>query len=356
MTEKEKYVYGITKADGKRIFGAIGLGDPPTEVYTVSLQDVSAVVSDSPVKAYRCMTKDKVARDLLRHQSVIEKVMRDQAILPMKFGTFVEGEKDVARILETGHEQFTQALSWMRDKIELDVIALWDKESVFKELAEEREIKEFKEKIIANPAGPQLDDRISLGQMVEKSWKKKNLDCAQEILRALKEKALDFCTHDTLDNTMIINCSFLLEVKREKDFDEKLSELNERYENRINFRCVGPLAAYSFGTVEVKKIGFDAIDKAKRLLGLGEEITRSEIKSAHRRLVFECHPDKSPPGDFPDKKFHELNQAYQLLLEYLGSDPKTQKSGRRSLRKEDVKDSILVTMVNVSDNPERKAC
>jgi hypothetical protein len=347
MTEKGKYIYGIIQANGKRNFGAIGLGDPSKEVYTVPLQDISAVVSDSPIKAYQSMTKDKVAQDLFRHQSVIEKVMNDQTILPMKFGTFVEGEKEVAQILKTGYEQFTQALSWISDKIELDVVALWDKEAIFKELACEKEIKEFKEKIISNPAGPQLDDRISLGRMVEKSLKKRNLEYAKEILCALKEKAFDFCTHDTLDNMMIINCSFLLEAKKEKGFDEKINELDERYKNRINFRCVGPLAPYSFSTIEAKKIGFDAIDKARKLLGLGEEITLKEIKSAHRRLVFKYHPDKNPPGGSLGKEFNELNQAYKLLLEYCRSD-------RCSLRKEDVKDSILVKIVKISDDPERK--
>lgn len=348
MTEKGKYIYGIIQANGKRNFGVIGLGDPSKEVYTVPLQDIGAVVSDSPIKAYQSMTKDKVAQDLFCHQSVIEKVMNDQTILPMKFGTFVEGEKEVAQILKTGYEQFTQALSWINDKIELDVVALWDnKEAVFKELACEKEIKEFKEKIVSNPAGPQLHDRISLGRMVEKSLKKKNLEYAEEIRGTLKEKTQDYCTHDTLDDMMILNCSFLLEAEREKDFDEKLNELDKRYQKRINFRCVGPLALYSFSTIEVKKIGFDAIDKARKLLGLGEEITLKEIKSAHRRLVFKYHPDKNPPGEPLGKEFNELNQAYKLLLEYCRSD-------RCSLRKEDVKDSILVKIVKISDDPERK--
>jgi DnaJ-domain-containing protein 1 len=354
MSEKGKYIYGIIQSNGKRGFGSIGLGNPKKEVYTISHQDISAVVSDLKIIAYPSMTKDKVVSDLFGHQSVIEKIMESHTIIPMKFGTFVEGEEDIAKILKIGYEQFRKALSLLYNKIELDVVALWNRESIFKELAEEKEIKEFKEEIASNPAGPQLDDQISLGRMVEKSLKRRNLEYREEILCALKKKADDFCIHDTLDDIMILNSSFLLDKNREKDFDKKLNELDETYKKRINFRCVGPLAPYSFSTIEVKKLGFEAIDRARRLLGLGEEASLSEIKSAHRKLVFKYHPDKNPPKTSFDREFNELTQAYKLLLEVCQSDLLAQKSCRCSLRKEDVGDSILIKIQKTSEEPKRK--
>jgi hypothetical protein len=348
MSEKEKYIYGIIQANGKKGFGSIGLGNPKKEVYTISHQDISAVVSDLAIIPYPSLTKDKVVSDLFGHQSVIEKIMKSHTIIPMKFGTFVEGEEDIAKILKIGYEQFRKALSWLYDKIELDVVALWNRETIFKELAEEEEIREFKEKVASNPAGPQLDDQISLGRMVEKSLKRRNLECREEILCALKKKADDFCIHDTLDDIMILNSSFLLDKDREKDFDEKLGELDETYKKRVDFRCVGPLAPYSFSTIEVKKLGFEVIDQARRLLGLGEESSLSEIKSAHRKLVFKYHPDKNPQKSSFDKEFNELTQAYKLLLEVCQSDLEAQKSCRCSLRKEDVGDSMLIRILGSS--------
>jgi hypothetical protein len=347
MSEKGKYIYGIIQANEKKSFGSIGLGDPRKEVYAVPHQGISAVVSDSPIIVYHSMTKDKVVSDLLCHQLVIEKVMEDHAIIPMKFGTFAEEEKEVVEILKTGHRQFMDTLGLISNKIELDVVALWNKERIFKKIAEEKEIKQFKERIISNPASSQHDDRIKLGRMVEKSLKRKNLEYAEEILSALKEEAEDFCSHDTLDDIMVLNSSFLLDTDREKDFDRTLNELDEKYEKKINFRCVGPLAPYSFSTIEVKKVGFEDIDKARRLLGLGEEITPKEIKSAHRKLAFKYHPDKNPRGNPLDKKFNELNQAYKLLLEYC-------QSGLCFLRKEDANDSILIKILKIADEPERK--
>ena len=349
-----KYIYGIIQTNERKSFCSIGLNDPKKEVYTVPYQDISAVVSDSPIIAYDSMTKDRVVKDLFSHQWVIEKIMKDHTIIPMKFGTFVEKEEEVFEILKKGLKQLKETLSLISNKIELDLVALWNKEIIFKEIAGEREIKVLKEKIASDPADPQLNDRIKLGRMVEKSLKKKNLEYAEEILGALKEKAFDFCTHDTLDNIMILNSSFLLDRDGEKDFDKKLNELDEKYEKKINFRYVGPLPPYGFSTIEVKKWQFEDIDKARRLLGLGEEITPVEIKSAHRKLVFKYHPDKNPEGIPLDKEFNELTQAYKLLLEYCQSDLKTQNTCRCSLRKENVENSILIKILKISEEPERK--
>ena len=346
MTEHGRYIYGIIQANEKKSFGPIGLGEPKKEVYIVPHQDISAVVSDLPIIVYDSLTKDKVVKDLFCHQSVTEKVMKNHTIIPMKFGTFADAEEEVYQILKTGYKQFKEILDLLNNKIELDVVALWNKEIIFKEIAEEKEIKEFKEKTTSDPAGPQDEDRIKLGRMVEKFLKRKNVKYAKEILKALKDKAADFCTHDTLDDSMIFNSSFLLDRNGEKDFDKRLNELDEKHEKKINFRCVGPLAPYSFSTIEVKKVGFGDIDKARRILGLGEEITPKEIKSAHRKLVFKYHPDQNPQANPFDKEFNELTQANKLLLEYCQSD-------RCSLRKEDVKDSILIKIVKLADEPVR---
>jgi len=347
MNEEGRYIYGVIQTNEKKNFNPIGLGHPKKEVYTVSYQDISAVVSNSPIIDYHSLIKDRVVKDLFSHQWVIEKVMKNHTIVPMKFGTFAEDEEEVFEILKTGYRQFKETLSLINNKIELDVVALWNKELIFKEIAEEKEIKEFKNKIASNPGDPRLNDRIKLGRMVGKSLKNKNPEYAEEILCALKKQAFDLCTHDTLDDLMILNSSFLLDRNREKDFDKKLNELDEKFRKKINFRCVGPLAPYSFSTIELKKLGFEALDKARRLLELGEEITPAEIKSAHRKLVFKYHPDKNPHGASFAKEFNELTQAYKLLLEYC-------QSGQCSLRKENAKDSILIKISKISEKPERK--
>jgi hypothetical protein len=60
------------------------------------------------------------------------------------------------------------------------------------------------------------------------------------------------------------------------------------------------------------------IKAAADLLGLGERASLAEIKKAYRRLSRKHHPDvqKSAMQNSEQIAMHELNEAYQKLLQY----------------------------------------
>ena len=62
---------------------------------------------------------------------------------------------------------------------------------------------------------------------------------------------------------------------------------------------------------------FEEIDKARKLLGLGERATAKEIKQAYERMAFRYHPDSSAKGDEGEDTMKQLNWAYKLLLDYV---------------------------------------
>ena len=62
---------------------------------------------------------------------------------------------------------------------------------------------------------------------------------------------------------------------------------------------------------------WQAIEEARRLLGLGERATLAEIKEAYRRLSKQHHPDtqgKMAPAD--DGMMYRLTAAHTLLIRY----------------------------------------
>lgn len=49
-----------------------------------------------------------------------------------------------------------------------------------------------------------------------------------------------------------------------------------------------------------------------KILGISKSATADEIKRAYRKLALACHPDRNS-GPENEKKFKELNEAYQVL-------------------------------------------
>lgn len=67
-----------------------------------------------------------------------------------------------------------------------------------------------------------------------------------------------------------------------------------------------------------KKIGFEEIDRARRILELDEESTMEEIKMAYRRLAAQYHPDRCRGSRTREceKKIREINCAKDILMAY----------------------------------------
>ncbi len=68
-----------------------------------------------------------------------------------------------------------------------------------------------------------------------------------------------------------------------------------------------------------EKFTFEDIDKARKMLGLGEVAALSEIKKAFRNLSKKWHPDSSVEKDknISEEKMKQINKAYKTLLKYV---------------------------------------
>ena len=316
-----RYIYGVINTNEKIDFGVRGIGEHKAEVYTITHNDIAAVVSPFPTVPFNSLPKETILLYLAIYQSVIEEVMKSYYIIPLKFGTVAVDEEEARDILEQGYPSFKTALHTMAGKIELDVVALWSQlNEILQEIGRKEEIKRVKEERAANPFHQAYEDMIKVGQMVKAALDEQRSRTNLEIVTALKECATDFRSHDLLDDSMIMNAAFLLDTDKERVFEQEVHELNARYAERINFRVVGPLPPYSFSTLEIKKLGFEVINEARKTLGLGEEATLSEIKRAYRQLTQNYHPDKHPGNLEVTKQFGQINKAYKILMDCVQSD------------------------------------
>ena len=68
----------------------------------------------------------------------------------------------------------------------------------------------------------------------------------EEILKPLEKVADELKENKLLGENMILNAAFLIKRNNEKEFDEKVNALGEKFGNRIKFMYVGPLPPFNF--------------------------------------------------------------------------------------------------------------
>ncbi|HEY4385991.1 MAG TPA: GvpL/GvpF family gas vesicle protein [Ktedonobacteraceae bacterium] len=239
------YIYGMIVADHKQEFGPIGIGGRGDVVYTLPAHHVAAVISHSPIVQY------PVSRDnMLPHAKVLDKVAETYTVLPVRFSTIAESEEAIIeKVLKPRHQEFINLSREMEGKLELGVRARWiDMNAIFAELVEgNKEIKALKEASLREKnEQKKYATNVKAGQLVQTALEKKKKSEAKELLEAFKPLSLQRKEMQIYGDMNIINAAFLVNRENESSFDQKVDELRQLYEKRIQIKYTTSPVAYNF--------------------------------------------------------------------------------------------------------------
>jgi len=248
MEKEGKYIYCIIETKQERNFGPIGIGGRGDEVTTIGYGDLCMVISDSP------MTKYVVSREnMLAHEMVIEEVMKEFTVLPVRFCTIASDADEIRNLLDRRYREFKNLLRDMDHKIELDVKGIWkDMDVIFKEVVEKnKEVKRLKETVEKDKGKKNMQAKVQIGKMVEDALHKKKENEAEKIISVLKKISFDHRLSRAFDDKMFLNAAFLVDRGREKEFDNIMDDLSDKYKKRIKFMYAGPLPPYNFVNITI---------------------------------------------------------------------------------------------------------
>lgn len=238
-----KYIYGVIEASERCEFGQIGLGEKP--VYTIGLNGLACVVSDSDLDVYIAN-----AVNLAEHERVLEKVMSERVVLPMRFGTVAGSEREIMLMLKRHGKQFLRMLKKLEGKVEVEVEMAWrDMKAVFGEIVERNPALK---KLKSDPHAKSRDDVIMAGQMVYQLLQEKKRRESEGFIKALKKVSEDCVVNKSTRDELMINASFLIDEGKLGEFERALDALDAKTGGRFNIKYVGPLPPYSFVGMRVK--------------------------------------------------------------------------------------------------------
>jgi len=244
-----KYFYCIIRCPEPREFKTRGIGEQGAIVRTVNYKELAAVVSDSPVIEY-----DNSRRNMMAHSAVLDEVMHNYNILPVRFGIVAPDEKSIYdQMLKRRYAEFDKLLIKMDGKVELGLKAFWYEDVVYREIVDSNPaISQLRNALVGKSAEETYYERIKLGGLVEAAMNRLRESDVDRILSALKPLANETRVNDVITERMVLNAAFLVDRAREPEFDQAIQQLDAEMGKRLIFKYVGGAPPYNFVNIIVR--------------------------------------------------------------------------------------------------------
>jgi hypothetical protein len=230
------YVYGIVDVEHPCQTDDIeGVGEPPTRLRRMDAGRVAAVVGDAPaeLRAKR--------RDVTAHQHVLEELMKQGTILPMRFGVVARDEESLRDELVEDNEIHLAMLGALEGRIEFNVKAFCDEDELVREVAtSDPTIRRLR-----SERATSVEDRIELGQHVAAAIETRYDDIGKQLVETLDPLAVR-CVPGPSVRGAAVNVSFLVDRERTPEFVATVDRLDARLGPDVRLQRIGPLPPYSF--------------------------------------------------------------------------------------------------------------
>ncbi|MHC1760069.1 MAG: GvpL/GvpF family gas vesicle protein [Negativicutes bacterium] len=248
-TNTPRYIYcviEVTASEMPLTFDAkpIGAGE---KIYLECYKDLAVVMSDSTIKRYTVGRENAIA-----HQKVIERVLMEYPLLPVRFGTVTESDV-ISKLLIPRYKEFKTELKKIADKNEMGLKIFWcDMPKVYQQIVEDNpEIKKLRNKLNKMSELSNRNERIELGIKVETAVDAKREEDQIRVMKILQKLATETVEGDLYGETMVLNASFLVEKKRQATFDAGVNAVQELLGENYLLKYVGPIPPYDFVEIRI---------------------------------------------------------------------------------------------------------
>ncbi|MBU4501402.1 MAG: GvpL/GvpF family gas vesicle protein [Nanoarchaeota archaeon] len=211
MQNKGMYVYCVAHNKGPISFGKIGIEQ--NEAYTVSSNELCAVVHRCIAEPYKSDDAEIVKGWVKTHQTVIDEASkRFDTIIPLSFDVIIKGNsKEVTLWLENETKTLKEKLERIKGRQEFGIQIFWDKELIAKQVAEENEeIKRLREEIKQQSKGKAFFSKQNMEKLLKKEVEKSADKEFKQLYNHIRGFADDIKVEKLKEANMLLNLSCLV--------------------------------------------------------------------------------------------------------------------------------------------------
>lgn len=232
------------------------------KVYSITEQELYAIVSRVDEEEFSEIGLRKNLRQLDwikikagEHERIIEAIMRQVCVIPLKFGIVFNTEDNLRTMLREQAENFLRILKNLAGKEEWGVKIFCDTEGL-KEIIGQEESAQPQHNQEEATCGRAYFLRKKKETLLIESLNKRVNEYAQQSFELLRKNTIAACLNNLLPkevterkDDMILNAVFLIEQGRVVEFTQEAKELQAKYKGRgLSFVCTGPWPPYNFCT------------------------------------------------------------------------------------------------------------
>jgi hypothetical protein len=262
------YLYGIIDSSDQITESICGLED--SGVYNIPFCDIGAVVSQisQPIQG---VTEGAV----LKHEAVVEKVMANFTVLPVRFGTIIDGRDSLLSMMQSYYKDFKDNLARLHNKLEFGIKVIWPADKVKANII--KVLKKDEQKM-------QGSDNSLSKRFIKEKFKEYKIDKEFEAKADKFIKVMDiffsrFAAEKKLEKlkteNLLLDAVYLVEKDKQNDFREAFEHIKSGHPG-LKYLFSGPWPAYNF-VVLSKKSGlltdseqtvlFDKVTQCQALVG-----------------------------------------------------------------------------------------
>ena len=232
------YLYAITDRPDLPVPAEPGLEG--TSLFSLAYRDIVAVVS--PLATTKVPpTGDNV----WRHEAIVEALMTDRTVLPVRFGTVLADEATVQSTLAAHYADFVASLERVRGRVELSLRVLWDLEEQGSRGTREQGSREVRDHFSMEGRG----QKYMLARLEEERqhqvWRQRAEALAEEIHAPLVRLAAESTRQVLITPRLLLTAAYLVERDRVATFRQEVEALSATYP-ALRFLCTGPWPTYNF--------------------------------------------------------------------------------------------------------------
>jgi hypothetical protein len=235
-------------------------GESPLEL--VEADRLAALVSRVPLAEFGAEPLRENLNDLnwlervaRGHEAVLERLLGESTIVPLRLCTIFESDQGVRDMLEREHDSLVRALDALRGREEWGVKLLADGDRLAEAArARSSEVAALEDELGTRTGG----GAYMLGRRLERHVREAADVLAAEVADEVRAE-LQTCAIDSVvlppqnpelsghEGRMLLNCAYLVDAERVQELRDRVAELEQRHsELGVHIESTGPWPPYNF--------------------------------------------------------------------------------------------------------------